>query len=290
MNPIGKIPTVIKADGREEPFDKQKLVESLVRSGASEELANDVADHVSAELVGGITTNDIYRHAFLVLKKKQRPIAANYSLKRALTAFGPTGYPFETFLSELFKSQGYEAKPRQILLGSCVPHEVDVVAWNTKEAIMVEAKFHNNHQFKTDLKVALYVKARFDDLKNQEFDYGGKRKLTEGCLITNTKFTSTAIKYATCANLRLIGWNYPRHVGNLQDMVEKAGLHPVTALTSLETREKQELMLKGAVLCRNLGDNPELLGELHIPSKRVDGVLEEIDGLCGLKREVITAL
>jgi len=31
--------------------------------------------------------------------------------------------------------------------------------------IFVEAKFHNRLGVKTDLKVALYVKARFDDLK-----------------------------------------------------------------------------------------------------------------------------
>ena len=98
---------------------------------------------------------------------------------------------------------------------------MDGVAWNEEKLIMVEAKFHNELGIKSDLKVALYVKARMDDLKGSVFNYGGKdRKLSEGWLVTNTKFSSTAIHYGVCQNLVMIGWNYPEK-GNLQDMIEE---------------------------------------------------------------------
>ena len=72
---------------------------------------------------------------------------------------------------------------------------------------------------KSDLKVALYVKARIDDLKQNVFNYGGKdRQLDEGWLVTNTKFSSTALHYGLCNNMTMIGWNYPEK-GNLQDMI-----------------------------------------------------------------------
>jgi len=102
-----------------------------------------------------------------------------------------------------------------------VPHEVDVVAYNAKKLIMIEAKFHNELGTKSDLKVVLYIKARFDDLAENVFNYGGQnRKITDSWLVTNTKFSSTAIHYGVCKNLTMIGWNYPEK-GNLQDMIEE---------------------------------------------------------------------
>jgi len=272
---------VKKADGTEEAYDENKLIASLRRSGASKEMSEEVAGHIGKELVNGITTNDIYRHAFLVLKNIRRPVAASYSLKRALAELGPSGYPFETFLAELFKSMGYSAVPRQTLNGNCVEHEVDVVAWKDDELVMVEAKFHNNHQLKTDLKVALYVKARFDDVKTELFSYGKREHFDKGFLITNTKFTSSAIKYAKCVGLELIGWNYPRKTGNLQDLIEKVGLHPITALSNFSEREKRVLLNRGDVLCKSISDNPDKLQDLNIEPKRKEELLKDIDELCG---------
>jgi len=60
----------------------------------------------------------------------------------------------------------------QKVRGKLVEHEIDVVAWNEEKLIMVEAKFHNQLGVKTDLKVILYVKERFDDLSAVTFDYG----------------------------------------------------------------------------------------------------------------------
>lgn len=268
---------VIKADGTRELFDKAKLEHSLKKAGASSKAAEEIIKHIDIHAGEDITTHEIYKHAFDLLHKEDRPIAFKYSLKRAIMDLGPSGFPFEDFVAEIFKQKGYQAITGQIVKGFCVEHEIDVVAWNKEKLIMVEAKFHNELGVKSDLKVALYVKARFEDLSKVEFDYDGKRKLDEGWLVTNTKFSSTAIEYGSCqGGLRMIGWNYPPK-GNLHDMIIEAKLHPLTCLVGLNGRQKKVLLEKGIVLCKTLAENKELLSEVAgLNESEVKDVLEEI--------------
>jgi hypothetical protein len=213
---------IIKASGEKQQLNEEKLRSSLKRSGATDEAIEECLSHIENELHEGVTTAEIYKHAFDFLHRWKEPVAMRYALRRAVLALGPTGFPFEKFIAEYFRDKGFEAVTDQEVLGVCVPHEVDVVAWNNDKLIMAEAKFHNELGIKSDLKVALYIKARFDDLKANVFNYGGKdRKITDAWLITNTKFSSTAIHYGACQNLTMIGWNYPEH-GNLQDMIESS--------------------------------------------------------------------
>jgi hypothetical protein len=210
---------ITKASGHKEAFDPEKLKNSLVNSGADEAAATKVVEHIIHEVHDGMTTSDIYKHAFNVLEGMNKPAAHSYSLRRAVMHIGPTGFPFEKMISEIYKEKGYEVLTDQMVMGKCVGHEVDVVAWNNDELIMCEAKFHNELGTKSDVKVALYVKARFDDLIYNEFNYGGRmRKLDKGILITNTKFSSTAVQYGKCVGLHMIGWNYPEK-GNLNQMI-----------------------------------------------------------------------
>ena len=212
---------VVKADGKHEVFEPDKLRASLLHAGATEEATEEVLSHILPELHNDMTTSEIYKHAFSVLQGISRPVARSYSLRRAVMDLGPSGFPFEDFVAEILKAKGFQCETRQTVLGGCVPHEVDVVAYNAKKLIMIEAKFHNELGTKSDLKVVLYIKARFDDLAENVFNYGGQnRKITDSWLVTNTKFSSTAIHYGVCKNLTMIGWNYPEK-GNLQDMIEE---------------------------------------------------------------------
>lgn len=271
--------TIVKANGHHETFDPEKLRFSLLNSGASQADTEEVLEHLIPELHSGMTTGDIYRHAFAILKNISRPVARSYSLRRAVMDLGPSGFPFEDFVAEILKVKGYECVTRQTVLGGCVPHEVDVVAWNPKKLVMIEAKFHNELGTKSDLKVVLYIKARFDDLKENVYAYGGKdRKVTDSWLITNTKFSSTAIHYAECKGMTLIGWNYPEK-GNLQDMIEEEGLHPVTCLTSLSEAEKRTLLTSGVVLCSMIKENPGILTKLLGEGVDAEAILNEINEL-----------
>jgi hypothetical protein len=268
---------VLKADGTKEPFDISKLEHSLKRAGASTKDVMSIIEDTKTHLTQDITTHEIYRHAFELLHKEDRPIAVKYSLKRAIMELGPSGFPFEDFVAEIFRQKGYTAETGKIVKGFCVQHEIDVVAWNEKQLVMVEAKFHNELGTKSDLKVILYVKARFDDLRKMKFNYGGvERDLDEGWLVTNTKFSSTAIEYGSCqGGIRMIGWNYPP-VGNLQDMILEAKLHPLTCLTTLNGREKKELLLKGIVLCKTLTEEKNVLSDIGLGELKIQSVLEEI--------------
>jgi len=228
-----------------------------------------------------MTTRDIYNRAFDLLHSEDKLVAVRYSLKKAIMELGPSGFPFEDYVAEIFKFKGFETLTGQVVKGQYVEHEMDVIAWNDEKLIMAEAKFHNQLGIKSDLKIALYVKERFDDLSTQTFDYGKKgRKLDEGWLITNTKFTSTAIEYGRHQgnHLVMVGWNYPAE-GNLHDMIMEARLHPLTCLVSLNGFAKKELLSKGIVLCKTLRENPDLLETVGVKGEEAKSVLEEISGL-----------
>jgi hypothetical protein len=262
---------ITKTDGKKELFEEDKLVESLKHAGGSDLVIGRIVERVENEMKEGMSTTDIYRHAFGLLREESIPAATRYSLRRALAELGPAGFPFERFIAEIFKSWGYETKTDQIVQGNCVQHEIDVVAKKPDKLVMVEAKFHNEFGLKSDIKVALYVKARFDDLRSVQ-------KLDEGWLITNTKFTEQAIKYAECVGLKMIGWNYPVH-GNLHDLVTEAKLHPLTCLSSLSLVQKRSLLSQGIILCKEI--NPELLHTVGLDQAGIDRVHVEAKMICG---------
>lgn len=259
---------IAKADGTTQEFKANKLLSSLQRAGAEKGASEEIATAVEKELYEGITTNEIYRRAFALLRKHKRGLAARYSLKRAILDFGPSGFPFESYVAEIFRAEGFEAKVDQMVRGACVEHEVDVVLTRGGETLYVEAKFHNAAGFKTDLKTVLYVKARIDDI--------GKGK---GLVVTNTKFTSKAVEYATCQGLALLGWEYP-HGATLQDRIEAAGIYPITALTTLNRREKAALLSERMVLCNALGKQTDSLARVGITGERADQALDEAAILC----------
>ena len=267
---------ITKANGKQELFDRTKLLGSLLRAGATEEIAEELADHIVGELKDGMSTSQIYKHSFFLLNQKHKKAALRYSLRRAIMELGPSGFPFEDFVAQIFQAKGYKTETGKILLGGCVEHEVDVIAYNENKLLAAEVKFHNELGIKTDLKVALYVKARMEDLQENIFDFGGERKIDEGWLVTNTKFTTTAIHYGECKDLILVGWNYPK-AGNLQDLIEDAGLHPITCLSSLSEHHKKTLLSQGVVLCKTLREDGNLLSSLGFSPDEKKMIFEEID-------------
>ena len=266
------MPNVVKGDGSIEPFDLSKLERSLTHAGAPGGLAAQIATTISASVRDGMTTTDIYRNAFKILHKEERVSAARYALRRAILELGPTGFPFENYMTELMRAQGYSAEARVIIQGTCAEHEVDILMKKDGRTIGAELKFHNTPGFKTDLKTALYVKARFDDIHS---------KVDEGWLITNTKFTENAINYAGCAGVVLLGWNHP-HGAGLAEMIQKTKLYPITVLTDLSRAEKERLIINAVPLCRSIAENPDVLGKADIPVAKRARVISQSAALCGI--------
>jgi hypothetical protein len=272
--------TIKKADGTRELFEESKLIDSLKNAGGTDAIIEEIIDKVSEEMYDGMPTSEIYGHAFMMLRKHSMPTAIKYSLRRALSELGPDGFPFEKYISKIFQAWGYQTLTDQIVMGVCVSHEMDVVAWNKEKLEMVEAKFHNELGMKSDIKVALYIKARFDDIRGTTFNYGGiERKLSDGWLITNTKFTDQAIKYGECNGLKMLGWNYPEKE-NLQNIIEKLKLHPFTCLASLSNSNKRALLGKGVVLCTDIFNSQRLLHEIGMKPEEIEIVIDEIKEIC----------
>ena len=270
---------VKKADGVSELFKGEKLKRSLVNAGATKSEISSILLDIEREIYDGITTEIIYRRAFELLRELPQPAAARYSLRRALFGLGPTGFPFEDYLAELYKHEGYKTKTRTVVKGNCGIHELDIIAWRPDDCLTVEAKFHQQPGTKTDMQVALYSYARFLDLKDKTAHKTDTCGMKRTAVITNTKFTSAAIQYASCVGMELISWDYPKNK-SLQGWIERTKLYPVTVLASLRTREKIDLMSKGAILCKQIVDNHELLLSAGVTKPRIRAVLEEGAKLC----------
>jgi transcriptional repressor NrdR len=61
---------VEKRDGRSEDFVVEKVVVSMVKSGAPADVAREIAKNIEAEVHEGISTRDIKRRVLEELRKK----------------------------------------------------------------------------------------------------------------------------------------------------------------------------------------------------------------------------
>lgn len=266
--------SIKKFSGQKEDFSDQKLLDSLIRAGSSQEVAEKILRFVKKKLYPDMTTSEIYRLAFGQLKKQSKIYAANYSLKKAIFHLGPSGYFFEKFVSLIFKELGYDTEIEKIFRGRCISHEVDVVAKKEDHTIFMECKFHNAQSKKSDVKTALYVQARHLDLKESseapDFD--------DFYLVTNSVFTKDALEYSQCAGLKLIGLNTTEDK-NLHDIIKDLSLHPLTCLKKMRVRDKTKLMEDGIMLCRQITENSSLLDEIGLHSSEKRAILNEIKAI-----------
>lgn len=270
---------VIKHSGERADFSIEKLKSSLRKSGAEEALVNEISNNVRDELYQGISTKEIYNRAFALLKKEKKGYASKYKLKKAIYELGPTGFPFEKFIAALLFYSGYKVKTGQFLQGKCVLHEVDVVARKNDQFIVVECKFHSDEGRNCNVKIPLYIHSRYRDILNNYNDKNEAEKPTEGWVVTNTRFTEDALQYGKCAGLYLLSWDYPKDNG-IRDRIDRLGLYPITASTLMSQREKQFLLSRDIVLCKQLINDDFYLDHLGISENRQARILEEIKILC----------
>jgi Holliday junction resolvase len=271
---------IIKASGERAAFDAEKLRHSLERAGAGDDAIARILAETDDVLYSGITTKEIYKRAYSLLRKTSAPLAAKYKLKKAIQELGPSGYPFEKYVAEVLKYQGYQVKVGQIVQGHCVQHEVDVIAEKADRHFMIECKFHSDDGRKCDVKIPLYIHSRFLDVeKAWKKQPGHSTKFHQGWVVTNTRFTTDAIRYGTCAGMYLMGWDFPKK-GNLKERIEIAGLHPLTCLATLAKREKQQLLDRKIVLCKEICNDEKLLEAAGVSPRRIGKVMKEARQLC----------
>jgi len=156
--------SITKSSGESELFSADKLRGSLLRSGADQEVVEEIVEQIYSWLQdlnlhkdlntnpesssaggkdfglagpkGSITTRMIYDRAFQLLRKLTVGNAARYKLKKAMMELGPTGHPFEHFVGQIYKILGCDVEVGQVLDGLSVTHEMDVIA--TRKVVSIQ--------------------------------------------------------------------------------------------------------------------------------------------------------
>lgn len=277
---------IIKANGEKAPFQVEKLINSLRYSKANEALIQKIVKKVKEELYDGMTTKQIYKMAFKMLKSKSSVSASRYNLKKALLELGPTGFPFEKLVGKLMEHEGFTTEVGVIFQGSCVQHEIDVIAKKENNHSIIECKYHNKQEKVCNVKIPLYIHSRLLDVEKQwKLTKGHELVILEGGIYTNTRFTTDAIQYGKCVGLLMTSWDYP--IGNgLKERIDASGLHPLTALTSITKSEKTKLLDKGIVLCKEINENPSILKQVGIKKSRHKNILDDSKDLCSVLNSI----
>lgn len=273
---------IIKSSGKRVKFSLEKLKGSLRKSGADNKTINQIVNTVRDELYQEISTKEIYNRAFALLKKKKSVFASKYKLKRAIYELGPTGFPFERFIGAVLYYSGYKVEVGQIIKGKCVSHEVDIIAKKNGEYIIGECKFHSDKGNNCNVKIPLYIYSRYQDILSAFKENLDKvSSPNEGWVVTNTRFTKEALAYGECMGLYMLSWSHPKANG-LKDRIDRLGLYPITVSTLLSNREKQFLLSRDIVLCRQLFNDVFYLDHLGISENRKERILNEIQLLCSV--------
>ena len=212
LKPLKKKEIVLieRASGEKEPFDKEKLKRSLLNAGAENKLINEIISNIEEWIYDGITTKKIYSRAFSILRKRKTIAALKYRIKQAMLELGPTGYPFENFIGEVFKKQGFEILVGAETEGKCITHEVDVVATNKKIQHIIECKYSKDQGRQINIQVPLYVRSRVNDIihkRKRAPEYKGFSFFC--CFVWITRFSRYSIQFSKCCGLKLLGWDYP---------------------------------------------------------------------------------
>jgi hypothetical protein len=235
---------VIKSNGQKEPYDPEKIKASLRKINLTEEKINEVLYQINKNFPSTAKTKEIFKFIFECLKKEEPSFSFKFNLKQAIFRLGPAGYSFEKFFTHLLKLYGYNAHHNLFLKGKCLTYEIDFLAEKDNIFYIGECKFHQRQGQKTDLKVALYVYARFLDLQKEL----NKKYLP--MIVTNTRFTSEVIEYSRCYNIQLISWNYPKE--NLPYLVENKRAYPLTIFDFLPNKVLQNFFNYDIVLISDL--------------------------------------
>lgn len=237
---------ITKASGEEEKYSKGKFCNSLRDAGAPETLVDEVCAVVEKGLKPGISTTEIFRKASRYLARRNVGVSARYNLKRGMLELGPAGFLFEQFVEVVLETLGYRMKRNQIMQGRCISHEVDLTARKKDENFLLEVKYHNRPGIKEHVDTIMYADARCLDISARQ-----PKERWKMWIFTNTKFTSSALKYGTCRNIKATGWDCPKGAG-LEHIIAKHVLYPVTAIPSVNGFAREQFAKHNIMLVRDL--------------------------------------
>jgi len=261
---------VIKWDGRRELFDRKKVFRTLLRRGATANIAEKIVDKIMEHIYDGITTREILDLASEYLEEYKADIAFRRDLRTALGEVKP--FDFEEYVRILLRADGYEVEPNRVIQGFCVTHEIDGIAHRDGETVYLEVKNHRDAHTYTPFEVTLSAKAKWDDIQ-KGFDNGVNDTSFDRVLIVcNTRLTEHAKRYAECIGLDHLGWNSPPGKG-IDTLITEKHLYPVTMLPSLSEMEHDKLSEVGIITLNHLVEKN--LGETNIRRSKLNKLVDE---------------
>ena len=245
-----------KADGSSQLFDREKVVRTCMRMGASRQLAFEVAQKVECRVYEGMATAKVLQLIFRFMHKDKPGVACLFDLRKGLSLM-VSKPEFEVFVRVLLMHHGFEVSPNQILRGRCVEHEVDAIARKDGVTYFVEAKHHLSYHALTGLDESRIARAVLEDV-SEGFQNGTTDfKIDRAMIVTNARYSDHAIRYGACTGLLQIGWSFPPNQ-RVDNMIEEKKLHPLSCLKGLRVEDRLRLADFGFVFIRQLLAEDEL--------------------------------
>jgi len=272
---------VTKLNGEKEQFSVNKIINSAKRAGATDYLAKKIARKIEKEVYQNIKTSEIFDSIKSELKKEDAYVALRFSLKDAMKKLGPAGFCFEEFVRNILSNYGMKVNINKVVNGVCSGYELDFLAEKENLIYLGECKYRNDSKDRIDINVCLKSYAILDDIKEAN-RFGDKH--VNFLIVTNSKFTTEAIKYANCKKIELLGWNYPKN-GGLESLIESKKLYPITILPSfkgylMEVFKKENLMIVDRVFDIDI---EKFSKRYNIPKRQLEDLRREAGILLGKK-------
>ena len=241
---------VTKANGTRQLFDREKVVRTCLRVGASRRIADEVAGRVEDRLYDGISTSKILQLTFRLLRNYKPAIRHILDLRRGLSLMDSKP-EFESFVQVLLARNGFEVAPNRIITGRCAEHEVDAIAKKDGVTFFVEAKHHVSYHTPTGLDESRIARAILEDV-TEGFELGrSSLRIDRAMIVTNTRYSEHAVRYGECRNILQIGWRSPANL-SLQNLIEEKNLYPLSCLRGLKNENRIKLVNSGIVLIEQL--------------------------------------
>jgi hypothetical protein len=268
---------VTKADGSRQQFDRNKIVATCMRMGATKQDAEEIAGKIESRVRDGMPTAKVLQMIFQFIHKYKPQASRLYDLRRGLSLMNSKP-EFEKFVQILLVNIGFEVVPNKILKGKCIEHEADAIARKDGVTYFVEAKHHYNYHAFTGLDESRIARAVLEDV-SEAFNLGlTDLKIDEAVIVTNTKYSEQAMQYGTCRNILQIGWSTPADLG-LRDIILEKSLYPLSCIRGLKTDARLQLVDSGIILINQLvaEETEEITRRTRLPQEFIRNIKSKIE-------------
>lgn len=274
---------IINSRGDKELFSSKKVFNSARRVGASKEAAKKIASLIEKQAYSGMKTSEIFKKVKELLFKEDLTSGLRFNLKEGMRKLGPSGFPFEKYIADIFSDLGYVVKLNQRIKGKCAVHEIDFLAEKNKSIIIGECKYRVHPGERIDLKVGLSNYAKLLDLKEGEY-FKKYQENISSLIVTNAKFTGQIISYSECVGMELLGWKYPQEKG-LEHIIETNKLYPITILPSFRKSLIDPFVFQKRMLVGDVLDMPvdQLADSMGVHRQKLIPLIKEAKTLLEVK-------